>query len=267
MSMIFPGMDPYLEKPSVWFEVHQRLIVYLADLLQPLIRPRYRAAIEARVYVEGPNREILPDVTVKRRTKRDGQSTAVAMMEPDTPVMVAVSGLEIRESYLNILDRDSGLQIVTVIEVVSPTNKYAGPGHNLYLRKQKEVLRSTAHLVEIDLLRSGPHVLAVPEAVVRAEGEYDYLVSVNRADALRENFELYLRTIRERLPRIGIPLAEGDPDVALDLQTAVEQVYELGDYRETLNYKAACKPPLRSGDRKWAEQLVRKALKNGARRA
>ena len=65
MSMIFPGMDPYLENPRLWPGVHHALVVYIRDYLRPLITPRYIAAIEERVYVEGPNREIIPDVWVR----------------------------------------------------------------------------------------------------------------------------------------------------------------------------------------------------------
>lgn len=50
MGMIFPGMDPYLERPQLWTGVHSRLIVYLADQLEPLLRPRYVSAVEERVY-------------------------------------------------------------------------------------------------------------------------------------------------------------------------------------------------------------------------
>ncbi len=50
MSMIFPGMDPYLEDPAFWPGVHNRVIVYLADHLQPKLGSRYIATIEERVY-------------------------------------------------------------------------------------------------------------------------------------------------------------------------------------------------------------------------
>ena len=33
MSMIFSGMDPYLEDPQIWSGFHQRLIVYLAAII------------------------------------------------------------------------------------------------------------------------------------------------------------------------------------------------------------------------------------------
>src|SRR5438309_1293272 len=71
---------------------------------------------------------------------------------------------EIRQGYLEIREVSGG-RVVTVIEVVSPANKAAGSRvHQTYLRKQADVLASDANLVEIDLLRRGTHVLAVPES-------------------------------------------------------------------------------------------------------
>ena len=58
----------------------------------------------------------------------------------------------------------------------------------------------------------------------------DYLVCVNRASGLRDVFELYPRRLRDRLPRIGIPLAEDDADVWLDLPAVLAQTYEAGSY-------------------------------------
>jgi hypothetical protein len=255
MSLIFPGMDPYLEAPTFWPGVHAALIVYVRDQLQPLLRPRYLAAIEERVYLEGPDREIIPDVRLQHH-RPEAAGPAVAVAECDAPVLVRVPTLEVHESYVAILDRQSGRRIVTVIEVLSPTNKYAGPGRVSYLAKQAEVLRGPTHLVEIDLLRAGPHVLAIPERVARGRAQYDYLVSVNRARDRREEFELYPRRLRERLPRVRVPLADPDPDVPLHVQAALARVYEAGSYADRLDYDAPCEPALTADDQTWANERV-----------
>jgi SAM-dependent methyltransferase len=78
--------------------------------------------------------------------------------------------------------------------------------------------------VEIDLLRTGPHVLAVAEWMARAQGPYHYLVCVNRAEKAREDYDLYPRTLPERLPKIGVPLAGKDSDAVLDVQAVLEHV-------------------------------------------
>src|ERR1043166_1013767 len=101
MGIIFPGMDPYLEDPQVWPGVHAALIVYIRDHLQPSLRPRYIAAIEERVYVEGLDREIVPDVWLKRSRPNGGP--AVALANGDAPVLVRVPSLEGHESHVAIL--------------------------------------------------------------------------------------------------------------------------------------------------------------------
>lgn len=258
MSMIFPGMDPYLEDKQIWPGVHSSLIVYIRDRLQPKLRPRYVAAIEERVYVEGPDRSIRPDVMVlETRPRREGGGVAVLEMEVDAPVKVRIPVEPIHETYIAILDLRAGQRIVTIIEVVSPTNKYAGPGRESYLAKQLEVLKSDVHLVEIDLLRQGPHVLAVPEFAARERTVYDYLTCVNRSEGMRDLFELYPSRLRDRLPRVRIPLADDDPDVALDIQAVLNQAHDAGSYFDIIDYARPCIPPLIAEDAAWAEGLIK----------
>jgi Protein of unknown function (DUF4058) len=52
MTPNFPGMNPYLENPALWSEVHSWLIVELARELNPSLIPKYRAAVEKRVYMD-----------------------------------------------------------------------------------------------------------------------------------------------------------------------------------------------------------------------
>jgi hypothetical protein len=253
-------MDPYLEDPQVWPDVHASFIVYLREHLRPLLRPRYVIAVESRVFVEGPDTQhpIIPDAWVRATHSEMPRDTAV-MLEADPAVEVQVAPLEIEETYVTIRDRQSGQRIVAVIELVSPTNKYAGAGRMSYVAKQIEVLRSTAHLVEIDLLRTGPHVVAVPEWAARQHGPYDYLVCVNRAVALRDRFQLYPRRVRERLPRLRLPLTAPDPDIVLDVQAVLARTYEAGGYAERLNYALPCVSPLPPEEQAWADTLIRQA--------
>ena len=268
MSMVFPGMDPYLEDPLLWPGVHHAMIVYIRDHLRPSLRPRYIAALGERVYIEGPGREVIPDVRV-RRSRTDSLKpvqpdlprplTTTAVLDEAEPLLVRAPSLEVHEPYITILDLESGQKVVTVLELLSPSNKYAGPGRESYVQKQLEVRASDAQLVEIDLLRAGPHVLAVPEYLARGKaGDYDYLVCVNRASGLRDVFELYPRRLRDRLPRVGIPLAEDDADVWLDLPAVLAQTYEAGSYSERINYTKPCVPHLSPDDRVWADELIRR---------
>jgi hypothetical protein len=254
-------MDPYLEHPHFWPGLHTSLIVYFRDQLQPLLQPRYIASIEERVFVERGEQYRVPDVLIKRRRRRG----AVAVLESDEPVVVKVGGLEIPQRYIEILDRETGLSVVTVIELVSPSNKYRGAGRKSYLTKQRQVLGSKSHLVEIDLLRTGSHVMAVPEPVARAHGNYDYLTSVNRVGEDRDEFDLYPRTLHQRLPRVRVPLSGPDAPATLDIQEALEEAYDRGAYDDQINYAKPCKPPLRPADQAWANQLIRRALNGNGR--
>ena len=67
MPSPFPGMDPYLEDPAMWPDVHQRFITYLSDAMQPHIRPQYSARIGERIYVVDSMRSIYPDLALVQR--------------------------------------------------------------------------------------------------------------------------------------------------------------------------------------------------------
>ena len=271
MTLIFPGMDPYLEDRRVWPGVHNRMIVYIADRLGPLLSPRYAATIEERVYIERSGREFVPDVLIKRlrdepEAKREPGGLAVAEVveAADEPITARVVSLEIHESYVSIIDLRNKKKVVAALEVVSPSNK-SGAGRKSYRAKQRETLRSDVHLIEIDLLRTGKHVLAIPEAEARARcGPYDALCSVNRARDDRSLYELYPGRLRDRLPKVGIPLAEGDADATLDVQAILAQTYENGGYRDLLPYDSPCFPALSSEDQAWAFDRIQAESKSNA---
>jgi hypothetical protein len=263
--MIFPGMDPYLEGPALWQGLHIQLISQIANSLQPLVEPRYVAAVGVRVYVEGPRRgrAFGPDVGISRpQGPTPPAATAVApLLAADEPIVVQLLAAEIREGFIEIRNVGDDDTVIAVIEVVRPTNKFAGKGRRLYRRKQRQVLRSQAHLIEIDLLRMGPHVIAVSEQELSELRNYDYMVCVNRAQAEepRDQFEVYPRTLRERLPNFRLPLANGDPDVVFDLQAALAEVYRVARFGRRTNYDRPCVPPLSPDDQAWADELIRAA--------
>jgi hypothetical protein len=251
MNVPFPGMDPYLEHPVLSESVHARLIPALANQLQPRLDPRYVASVEERVFIEGPQRRI-PDVWIQK-TGDKGGAIALAEAEVDTAVVLEVQDLAIRQARIEILDTYNNLKLVTLIELVSPTNKFTGPGRDSYLAKQQETLARDCHLVEIDLLRRGRHVLSIPKWRAQAVQPYDYLVCVSRWP-WRNRFELYPRRLRERLPRIKVPLSDPDIDVPLDIQAAFEQVSWDGRYIRRVRYEEPCEPSLGPADQQWANE-------------
>ncbi len=249
----FPGMDPYLEHPVLWQDVHARLMVAIANQLQPKLDPRYVTSIEQRVFIEGPQRRV-PDVWIQRIPGAEGTMPRTEA-DSDTALIVEVDNLEIHETRVEILDSYNELKLVALIEVVSPTNKTAGPGRFSYKAKQKETLERECHLIEIDLFRHGRHVLAIPEWRVKPFKPFDSLCCVSRWPA-RNRFELYPRTLQERLPRVKVPLAEGDADTVLDLQGALEQVYSDGRYWRRIRFEQQCQPRLSSKNQDWANERI-----------
>jgi Protein of unknown function (DUF4058) len=183
MPSPFPGMDPYLENPEIFPDFHDSVITYLREALQASLPAPYFAAIGRRVWIEVSRRSVGPDVQIRRARAGLSSSRArvpsaspVAIEPIARPVTVKVAHDEFREPFVEILLRgDEGKRLVTSIEVLSLSNKTPGEqGRELYVRKQNESLSSKANLVEIDLLRAGQHVSAVPlEAMTDACGNFD----------------------------------------------------------------------------------------------
>ena len=49
MPTPFPGMDPYLERPSMWPGVHNALMAAIQLDLAPQVRPRYYVSLEDHI--------------------------------------------------------------------------------------------------------------------------------------------------------------------------------------------------------------------------
>ena len=58
------------------------------------------------------------------------------------------------------------------------------------------------------------------------------------------------------LPRLHVPLAEGDADVPLNLQAVLAQTYSAGSYRQRLDYGRPAAPSLRPEDEAWVRERV-----------
>ncbi|WP_165067855.1 DUF4058 family protein [Paludisphaera rhizosphaerae] len=258
MPSPFPGMDPYLEHPSVFPGLHNRLIALLGEALQAALPPPYFAEIGERVWVEVSGRFIEPDASILQSPSQERGGVA-ALPTRSVPVVVTVPHDERREPFLEIRTTgDSGEQLITAVEILSPSNKTAGErGRDLYLRKQQEVLASRVHLVEIDLLHGGLHTTAVDaKRLHQAVGRCDYHVSVHRSDRF-EDFFIYPIQLRDSLPEVAFPLLAGDPDVPIDLQAIFDRAYDVGPYRRRIRYRDASPvPPLAPELHAWAEALL-----------
>src|ERR1700730_11679665 len=140
----FPGMDPFLEHPSFFPDLHGSLNVYLREALQSKLPEPYFAVINERLWVETYDRYVEPDVDVLRGggpSKRPkGSEEAVVQTVGAQPIVVTMPHDERREMFVEIRTKSKrgDERIVTTIEVLSLANKTRGEkGRELYLRKQR----------------------------------------------------------------------------------------------------------------------------------
>lgn len=253
MPAPFPGMNPYLENPELWSEVHHRLITAIADAIESDLNRDYRVAIEKRTYLsEGESVLVgIPDVSVlsQRSTTSQNQSTTLSAL--GEPVTVTVPMPEtVREGYLEIREVVTGY-VVTVIEVLSPANKRAGKGRVAYETKRREVLGSPTHLVEIDLLRGGK-----PMRILSKTQPSDYRILVSQGNR-RPLAQLYSFSIRREIPKFLLPLRSEDTEPLVDLQTLLIGVYERARYDLAIDYSLEPVPLLKEEDKIWVDALLR----------
>jgi hypothetical protein len=252
-------MDPYLEEPGLWPDVHHELISEIRALLTSQLRPKYYVRIEERVYISDetdPGRKvIIPDVRIADRPEWGGgrfplvEGGALAVAES-----IEVTSLfddEIHEARLEVIDREQR-QVVTVIEIISPTNKVAGSrGQASYLQKRQEVMDSPSHMVEIDLLRAGD-----PLNFRELLPAHDYLVHVSIRQG-RPRARAWPILLQQRLPVVAIPLRPEDKDAPLDMQQVLSAVYDRAGYEMSINYQNEPNPPLHGENAEWAANLLR----------
>jgi len=258
----FPGMDPYLEHPALWPGVHQGLITYMQAALNTILPPHYVADIGERLYVVQPERSIYPDVVVIEPPPvippaAPGATGASVAAVSDPPWILTLHPVEMREVFIEILSIGDESRVVTMIEVLSPSNKTARtPGRDLYLAKQKELLESQTHSIELDFLHYGEHTVAPPHERLLEQGIWDYLVSLHRGGQ-GYRYEVWAVSLRQRLPRIRIPLADENPDVVLDLQAVFDRCHDAAAYARRLDYRRDPPISLRQDDTAWVTTLLR----------
>jgi len=256
MPSPFPGMDPWLERPGLFPSFHATLIANIQTALNAALPAGYVASNESRVYVD-PELQRIPDIGVFGPDAP--ASGAVATLELKGLVAAAVEPVSdpVEEHYLEILSVDDE-RLVTVIEVVSPSNKTKSDGRTSYKQKQGECRASGVNLVEVDLVRGGPHVTAVPEARLRAVApNCEYHVCVTVAGAPRRYFVAGF-ALADPLPAISVPLESGVPPVPLDLQAAFNQTFDAGAFAKRVRYgRKEPDVPLSLEQRTWAEGILR----------
>jgi hypothetical protein len=260
----FPGMDPWLEDPKLWLDFHNRLITSIADAIVPKVAPKYFVGVEQRTYESRPGAAVYvgrPDVGITWTGMTETHAGA-AEMRPSTGPGVLELDVEVpvtdhvEEWYLEIREAIKG-KLVTVIEVLSPTNKLQQPGRKQYLRKRDKIFDSRTSLVEIDLLRAGKRMpIEIPSQV---NGDYRILVSRGKS---RPRAKLLVFGLRQPIPEVPIPLLPREAEPSLDLNSVLHDLYDRARYDLRLDYTALAPPPrLQEEDAAWAREIISRVMK------
>lgn len=256
MPSPFPGMDPYLE--ARWGDIHARLVMYSCDQLQAQLPRDLVARVEEYLAVEADDEKpygYYPHLRATEHPEVNGGSPATsARAAVAEPVIVVFPTEPPTLRSLRIYDRNH--RVITAIEFLSLANKVGEAGRQAYRKKQQDLIEAGVSLVEIDLLREGSYVLALPEGRLPPDRRGPYRITVLRSWQ-PGRAEVYRVSLRERLPAVNIPLRPTDADVVLDLQPLLERSYEMGRYDRDLDYRADALPPLSGDDAVWADALLR----------
>ena len=261
----FPGMNPYLEDSLIWPGFHNRLIANMADNLGTRVPDNYRVDIQERtevVTISDPSSEPTFRIPDARVTDTSGISqfelapayagaAATVVAPPENGVAVKVARQEeARVTYLYV-QRTPDWKVVTVVEVLSPTNKTPGEGRLNYLHKREEIFASGVSLVEIDLLRGGP---PMPLQTVVSPSHYRILVSRGweRPDAV-----LYPFNVRQAIPKFTLPLSPDDDEPEVNLGPIVNALHHAARYAQVARYANLPPGPALATDfQEWVDERL-----------
>ncbi|MDF5729571.1 MAG: DUF4058 family protein [Rhizonema sp. PD38] len=254
MPSPFPGMNPYLEHPSLWAGIHHRLITAIANDLAPKLRPKYIVAIEERVYEVNGDMSLLvgvPDVSVQSSLfLAQPTESNLAVVSPTMPIDVLLPMPEIlTEAYLEIRAVETE-EVVTILEVLSPKNKQVGIGRLQYETKRLKILGSATHYVEIDLLRQGNSMPMIGDFL-----QSHYRIVVSHSET-RPKAALYGFNLPDGIPEFPVPLKASEAELKINPKLSLDQIYDQGSYDLRIDYSRPPIPALSEPDMAWVNEIL-----------
>lgn len=254
----FPGMNPFLE--DFWRDVHTRMMISLSNALQPQLPEGLFARVEESLSIDADGSDGRPysfraDVLVAHKwseSPKEQMIGGVAVAEADDYYILEQEV----ERWVEIIDVGGGGGVVTVLELLSRTNKTKG--REEYRQKTELLRQAGVNLVEIDLLRGGKHVVAVPPDEIPPDRRTPYLVCAGRGQKPR-HLKVWHIDLLQRLPAIGIPLRATDADAVVDLQPLLDAAYRDGAYDRQIDYRKRLTPALPHEALALVEEYLRAA--------
>ena len=257
MPSPFPGMNPYLEDSAYWSSIHHWLITEIARLLNQQLAPKYVVAVEVRIYETSGEKSTLigiPDNVIAKSSLtfiQTPESNIAIALPSIQPLTIELSLTEtIKQGYLEVRRVGTG-EVITAIEILSPINKNSGEGRSKYEKKRQHILNSYTNFVEIDLLRKGNSMITLEQNI-----KYDYCILVSTS-VQRPQAALYAFNLQDGIPVFPVPLSPEDPEILLDLQSILHQVYEQGRYDLIIDYQQKIIPGLSKTEAIWVENVLK----------
>jgi hypothetical protein len=249
MPSPFPGMDPWLEDENVIRDLQFLFSVRLSGALNAVLPKGYYSTTASRTWWESERRRpVDPDAVIDVRRTDDG------------PLLLPGVGgfVQTRELYVKVRRiAEPKHKLTATLHVVTAEDKVPGhPARVLFEQGQRNELMSRVNRVEIDLLRAGVRVAAVPEKLARSTGPFDSCVCVYRGRRPAE-VTLYPIRLADRLPTIQVPVSRNHADVTVDLQAILDQCYKGGAYDRWIDYETPPDPPLSAEQAEWAAGVLR----------
>ncbi len=254
MPSPFPGMDPYIESTGEWGDFHGSTLSAIRAELNARLPKGYVASTELYVWTReaesrGRARAGEPDVYV--REEGVGGRAAKGAAAVAAPATIVLPRLERRKRRYIKVEDVRAKRVVTVLELLSPSNKKSGNDRSLYLERRSGYLASPVSFVEIDLLRGGRR----PPLGKRQPDVSDYYVMVSRSwDFPIADFWTF--GIRDPLPEVPVPVTRELGDTPLNLRRCVDRAYDEGRYADGLPYGEPLKPRPRDEDAAWVRDVL-----------
>lgn len=249
-----PGMNPFLQ--ARWPDAHTAMIGYIRESLNERLPSDLAVVAEESISIDcetEPDVRMRADVAVVEQASIRYPDSLATLDDTSTMTLAQPETIRISPTRRWLEIRDVDNQLVTVIELLSPSNKTPVAAANL-ARRHEQLIRSGVNVVEIDLIRGGLRTL--PELLTAELKETDpqttYLVIVGKAHCPDER-QVYYCPLRDRLPAFAIPLRATDNPVPLDLQPLIDRCYQTGRYWQ-LSQRPLPPPALTTDEQAWVDQ-------------
>ncbi len=211
-------IDPWAEGGRYFQQIHAGMIGYIADKLRdPLESMGFMVGRETSLTIAEGRK---PDLFMEAAPGMPPQPIQHWNYRGSAREAVAETGIMLMEAEIpqeGIFIKDAYARLVTVIEIISPSNKTSPQDMRQYREYRGHLLESGVNVMEIDLTRSYTRLLQLEPVEAYAYHTLVYLPG--------EPPVLIGMPYGEPLKRVAIPL-RGDV-IALDLHPAYEYGYQV----------------------------------------